>query len=215
MRFIFGAPPIEAGFDPEQESGWRRLRELGPRTLVVLGSLVGVPLAILVGYGWSKIPGAQASAQFDITPFGRWGTILLALGFLLALAGFFFSLIFVHEFVHVLACPRFGLTSDTVMGVWPSRFMAYGNHSGPVACRRFMLVGAAPFLVLSVLPLLLAWAGAPFGGLLSIISTMNAMLCGGDALICMMLLHQVPLRATVRNKGWDTWWRPLETGTTA
>ena len=85
--------------------------------------------------------------------------------------------------------------------------MAYGGHSGPVSCRRFVVVAFAPFLVLSVAPLLVAFVGGPHWPFLMLVSVVNALMCGGDAVICMMLIYQVPFNATVRNKGWDTWWR--------
>jgi hypothetical protein len=123
------------------------------------------------------------------------------------MAVFFAGLIFVHELIHALACPCFGFTSATMLGVWPSKILAYANHTGPISFRRGMVIGMAPFLVLSLAPLLTAFVGGPHGQFLTLVSVMNAMVCGGDVVICLMLICQVPLNATIRNKGWDTWWR--------
>jgi hypothetical protein len=211
MRFIIGPPPDNPDFAPEQEPGWQSLREMGPRTLMLIGSLAGVPLAVLTSYAWSQILETEMTLSFDAMALGHWSAVLLPLLVLLAMAVFLASLIFVHELIHVLACPRFGLTSATVLGVWPSRILAYGNHSGPVSLKRFLLVGMAPFLVLSLAPLLVAFAGGPHWSFLALVSVVNGLVCGGDAAICLMLLYQVPFHATLRNKGWNTWWRLAKT----
>jgi hypothetical protein len=210
MRFIIGHPPDDPDFAPEQETGWQKLREMGPATLLIVGSLAGVPLAALFSYAWSRVPGTGLSFSFDVMTLGRWAAVLFPLLVIVTLATFLASLIFVHELIHVLACPRFGLTSATVLGVWPSRVLAYGNHSGPVSFTRGIVVGLAPFLVLSVLPLLVAFGGGPRWPLVAVVSVVNALVCGGDAVICLMLVCQVPFNATLRNEGWDTWWRPAE-----
>ena len=208
MRFIIGPPPDDTDFDPKR-GGWQRLREMGPRTLMIIGSLAGVPLAALCSFAWLRISGTAVTytIPIDAMTAGRWTMLLLPLVILLFGGVFLACLIFVHELIHCLACPGFGLTSATVLGVWPSKLFPYGNHSGPVSLRRFIFVGCAPFLILSVAPWLLAFVGGPHWPLLTFISVMNALVCGGDAMICGMLLYQLPLRATLRNKGWDTWWR--------
>ncbi len=222
MRFVIGKPPEDSDFAPEQEVGWRRLREMGPATLLLVGGAAGVPLAAIAGYAWSQVPGTELSFTFDVPvpasaasatpamPLGHWSAILLPLLVLMTMATFLVALIFVHELINVLACPGFGLTSATVLGVWPSRMLAYGNHSGPVSFSRFILVGLAPFLVLSVFPFLAAFMGGFHWQFLALVSIVNALVCGGDAAICLMIAYQIPFNATLRNKGWDTWWRPAE-----
>ncbi len=210
MRFKTGAPSDDSDFAPEQEVGWRKLREMGPGAIMLIGSLAGIPLAALIGYGWSRISGASPSISFNVMALGRWTLLLLPLLFILSMGGFLAGLIFVHELIHALCCPQFGLTSETAMGIWPSKFIAYVSHSGPISVKRGIVLGSAPFLVLSVAPLLVAAMGGPHWTLLTLVSVVNALMCGGDAIIVVMILSQVPLNATLRNKGWDTWWRPAE-----
>lgn len=210
MQFIIGPPPDDPRFAPE-EGGWQKLRELNPRALVLIGSFAGLPLAALIGYGWSRVPrDTELAVRLDVMTLGPWSMLLVPLLAFLSLVVFFAALILIHELIHVLACPHFGFTSDTVFGVWPSRILAYANHSGPISLLRGIVIGTGPFLVLSVAPLFLASAGGPHWPLLMLVSVVNALLCGGDAVICMMLLWQVPFTATLRNKGWDTWWRPAQ-----
>ena len=212
MRFEFGPPSDDPSFDPEQEAGWQKLREMGPGTIMLIGSLVGIPLAALIGNAWSRIPGGLTSTGFDVMTLGRWSAVLLPLLLLLSMAIFFAGLILVHELIHALACPHFGLTSETVLGVWPRKCIAYANHSGPISLKRGIVIGSAPFMILSVAPLLVAAVGGPQWTLLQWVSVVNAMMCGGDAVIGVMIVSQVPFNATLRNKGWNTWWRSGEPG---
>ena len=96
MRFIIGPPPDDTDFAPEQE-GWQRLREIGPRTLMLVGSLAGVPLAALFSYAWSRIPGGALTftLPIDAMTLGRCSAVLLPLMVLLSMAVFFAGLIFV------------------------------------------------------------------------------------------------------------------------
>jgi hypothetical protein len=40
------------------------------------------------------------------------------------------------------------------------------------------------------------------------VSCLNMLAAGGDIFAVLMLLAQVPNRATVRNQGWRTYWSP-------
>ncbi len=210
MQFKIGAPSDDSDFAPEQEAGWRKLREFGPGTIMLIGSIADIPLAALIVSGWSRIPGASLSVGFDVMTLGRWAPVLLPLLLILSIGGFLAGLILVHEFIHALGCPHFGFPPETIMGIWPSKFIAYASHSGPISIKRGMVLGSAPFCVLSVAPLLVAAVGGPHGTLVTLISVVNALMCGGDTIIGVMILSQVPFNATLRNKGWDTWWRPAE-----
>jgi len=208
MRFTLGAPPDDSDFQPEQE-GWTKLRDIGPGTLMLVGSLAGLPLAALFSYSWSRLSPAALTFTLPINAMslGRWSILLLPLVVLLIGALFFAAVIFTHELIHALACPGFGLTSATILGVWPSRVICYASHAGPISFWRGIVLGIAPFLVLSVFPLALAAAGGPRWTFLALVSVTNAMMCGGDAVITGMFLRQIPFNGIMRNKGWNTWWR--------
>ena len=206
MRFAIGTPPKNSDFEPNQEE-WQKIRELRPGALLLIGGLMGIPIALLVSYGWSQIYGMDLSFVFYPDTFGKWPKFVMPLTLLLATVIFLASLFFIHELIHALAYPRFGFNSDTIIGIWPSRFLAYAIYSGQISIVRFIIVLIAPFVILSVAPLLLTFAGGPHWPTLKMISVANALLCGGDAVICVMIINQVPLNATLRNSGWDTWWR--------
>lgn len=120
---------------------------------------------------------------------------------------FFLALIAMHVLIHASVCPGFGLSAAVVLGVWPSRLMPYADYQGPMPCWRGTVVAFAPFTMLSLAPLAVAFGGASVPTLCVVVSVVNALVCGGDALIGVMVLWQVPLRAVVQNKQWGMWWR--------
>jgi hypothetical protein len=70
-----------------------------------------------------------------------------------------------------------------------------------------VVVGITPFIVLSVVPIIigLCFSVAPFW--LVALSTVNAFGASGDLIGAGLLALQVPASGRVRNKGRDTWWR--------
>jgi hypothetical protein len=206
MRFVLGPPPDADDFHPD-ESGWRKLREPSSYALIAVGSLIGVPVGIAFAYLWSQVQVQPISIQLNLSLFGSWAPVaVLVMLPLLALA-FFLLLIAIHELLHALACPKYGLSRETVIGVWPSRLMPYAGHLGEMPCWRYLVMALAPFLVLSVLPLLIAAFVERTPSTLALLSTVNALCCGGDFVLVAVIASQIPLRAAVRNKGWATYWR--------
>lgn len=207
MRFVVGPPPDSPDFAPEQE-GWNRVRQPTPWTVVVLGSLIGLPLAAILAIAWSAMAQNVASITFNAGT-SEWSSrFALPLIFLIAPLVFFGLLLLVHELVHLLACPGCGLTRQSILGIWPRKLMPYADHQGPVACWRFVIIALAPFVVLSLGPLVISLLIGATSLFWVLLSTFNAATCGGDAVLCWTVVSQVPLRAVVRNKGWDAWWRP-------
>jgi len=45
-----------------------------------------------------------------------------------AIVGGFVGLILVHESLHVAGHPGFGFTPETIVGIWPRRFVAYAYY---------------------------------------------------------------------------------------
>ena len=205
MRFTYGCPPTLLNFDP-QNQGWRQLREPSPRVLSLVGSIVGVPICAVVVWAWVLLD-LDLSLHFHPGFLGdsaRWAGPLLLF---LALPVIFIGIIAAHELIHALGCPRFGLTSMTVIGVWPSRLLFYAGHLEAMPAWHYVLYASAPFLVLSLLPMLVAYWVESTAMLCAVVSVVNALFCGGDLMIIACVVTQMPLRALVQNEGWSTWWK--------
>ena len=157
---------------------------------------VALPVAVvsggLIAALWLWL--TPLSASLDDEEFGIW--------FLAA----FFWLIPVHEAIHALVHPGRGLSDRTCIGMWLSRGLFYAHCHGPMSRDRFIAILIAPFMVLSILPLI----GCALIGKVHVLpvtgSMMNAFLACGDLLGVMLLLWQVPRSATIQNQSWRTYW---------
>ncbi len=198
MRFRVGPVPDNPGFQPDQHS-WRKVKEPSFGVLMLLA----LPVAALMVAGmlaaWAAVAraaGTDEPVQFSITP----ATLLYSLAALAAL-------VVVHELAHMLALPRFGSTSATVAGFWPSKLTPYVSYEGELARNRYIAAGLTPFVLLSLVPLLVGALFAWTPAWLVALSTVNAFASSGDLINAALLAFQVPRRAVVRSKGLETWWR--------
>ena len=117
-----------------------------------------------------------------------------------------------HELLHVATHPHFGLTSNSVLGLWLSRGIFYAHFEGEMSRNRFLAVLAMPFLVLSLLPLVVIAVIGESGpsilpGFLFVLALVNSVLAVGDALGFVVIFSQFPGFAVVRNKGYESYWK--------
>ena len=189
MKIHWGAVPENTNFDPEAE-GWSTIREPGPITL----QFIAMPMAVVVGgllmgMLWLVWPGGAATGSI-------WLLLLIAI-----------LLIPVHELLHVICFPGGLLSPHTLIGFWPSRVLFYAYYEGVLSRTRFLVTYAMPFLVLSILPILLVGVfGWPSLELVAL-SIINGMSASGDILGILLIGSQVPTSARVRNRGWRTYWK--------
>jgi len=199
MRLHSGPVPDDPNFHP-QAQGWNSIRH-DPSPLVI--SLLVVPVAVILIYFLFWLISLL---------FPRGGPVLSGWYILLPLV----LVIPVHELIHAVCYPAFGLTSDTIIGVWARRRIFYAYYQGALPRNRLLLVYAAPFVVLTlVLMPVLAWLHSmdlahPLLSVLWFISLINGVLCAGDVIGFLLLLWQVPRRALVKNQGWKTYWKPMQ-----
>ena len=203
MRFRLGPVPDDLEFRPA-DGGWIRLKE--PRFGWLL--LMVIPLSALLVAGLSsawavvlRMQGAPSAAEGAVTPVVA---AFLALG-----CG---AIIVAHESVHLLGLPQLGLTDDTVLGFWPQTLTPYVSYEGEISRARQLLVGLAPFLVLSIAPLLAGLVVGPTPFWIVVVSLLNGLGASADLVGVVLVAWQVPARGRVRNKGLATWWRAPTTG---
>ena len=187
MRFVLGSPPSsESTIGPS----WNALREPGPWVMQALAFPIGATFAFAILYGWARLA-PKPSVAFE----GLF-KVLVVVALLIA----------VHEALHALAHPSFGLSRRSTVGFWPSRVLFYAHYEDCLPRNRFIFILLLPTLVLSFLPLLLASALNIKSGWLLFIACSNALLAGGDILGVLLLMVQVPASATVQNEGYKTYW---------
>lgn len=190
MRFQFGPVPSSPDFVPDEQ--WKSLREPSPWLAQLLGLPVGIVAAGVIGLLW-----------FTVTPLGRISGEPNPLLLLASLCG----VAIVHELLHAAVTPAAGLSSRTIIGFWPSRLAFYAHYDGELSRTRFIAIMLMPFLVISVLPLVIAAIVQCTTFWLAFISTLNALFACVDLLGTGFVLAQIPANATIRNQGWRTYWR--------
>ena len=188
MKFLLGGIPENADFHPEQ-GGWQRLREPGPVVMQILGLPIGLGVVIVLGL---------AVAWLGMLDFEHVHPAVM----LLVLVG----MIPLHECVHLLAHPRMGRSPHSIVGFWPATLLFFAHYDHQLSRNRFVLILAAPFLVVSVMPLFVCGLAGWRWGWVALLSMWNGLCAYGDLFGVLLVIWQVPRRALVRNRGYWTWW---------
>ncbi len=192
MRFVYGPIPEISGLDSEA-NGWAPLREPDSRRFAFVAILLSVPFQVAAI--WILFSSLESfRTRFKSGPLG----VLLFVALLL--------LIPTHEFVHALAYLKGLRSRRLIMGIWPRRGMAYVIYDSPMRRNRLLFMVAAPFLVLSILPV----ASLPFlasGARAQVLFlvVIHTAVCVGDAMI-FWHVSRVPPNACLHNKRWTTYW---------
>jgi len=200
MRFRLGAMPADPNFKPE-EANWNRLRHDPLHSFLQLwiyGFLIGMVTAPLMNFLWLLV-GIDFIFPIRLSWF---------IGLLIP------PIILIHEIIHAVFYPDFGISDKTIIGFWPSKMIAYAYHTAPISRNRLIWVGIAPLLFLSLFPIVLfvVLGGPRFwdkttATVLFHVSFLNVLFSGGDILGIITVLREIPASAMVRFNGWDTFWK--------
>lgn len=192
MKFRLGPMPKDPAFEPKRE-GWTPIPEPPlPRMLLIL-----IPVMVALGllsHLMYWLAGANVGPLMDIknTPLGL--AIMVAVTPL-------------HELLHLLSLPGFGMNQKSIVGFWPKMVVPYVYYEGILSRNRYILICACPLVVLSILPLLIAFVRPDIPLIIVAVSYLNLLLSGMDLASILLLLRHVPSRAIVRNNGTQGYWR--------
>jgi hypothetical protein len=194
MRFVCGPIPPSRVLNP-QDQGWTPLREFSPGRFSTLAMLIALPFALATAFLVTDQPGGLRGLFRDDP--------LLAATFLLAVV----LMTPVHELIHAMAYGHGIRSPHLILGFWPSRFLPYAIFDSPLPRRQVLVMVIAPFLTLSLVPLLcLPWLEGAARSLVVAFCSLHTALCGGDVIVFWLLFSQVPRKALVHNNGWQTYW---------
>lgn len=208
MRLHFGGPPENKDFHPEEE-GWHSIREPGP----VAMQFMAIPVALLLFVLWGA---CLLSVLQDTAPLSFYGFRMEfrrePFSFQIDINALLVLLLIVpaHELLHAFAHPGWGTSSNSVVGLWLSRGLFYAHYEGEMSRNRFLWVFVAPLLILGVLPTLLIMMIPTLTQSLFWLSLLGTIFACGDLVGAGFIFFQVPHSAVVRNKGWKTYWKPLQ-----
>ncbi|WP_201315135.1 DUF3267 domain-containing protein [Dyella sp. EPa41] len=175
MRFKYGMPPAVNCTFKEKNILVRNYQKLH-----VIGLLWGLILSLALFAGWRTLwDNSVIFGTFDQPP-----EIFIPL---------LISIIFLHEIVHVMTHPKFGLSSQSIIGILPKSFMAYSAYLGEQSRNRIIVSALAPFVALTIIPFLLSSLfsreTAPY---LAGLSILNGMGSAGDLIILHRILRHTP-----------------------
>lgn len=190
MRFRLGPIPDDESFEPDVDE-WQSLTEPGP----VQAQIMAIPIMVV----------SFAVVYVLLSRMARFS--LLSEPPLLLLV-VFVPLIVLHELCHAFFHPGRGWSARSVLGFWPTMLVFYAQYLGPLPRNRFIVVLLAPFVVLTVGPVMAGclmgqipwWAGAA--------ALLNAAASCVD-LLGFLILLRIPPESIVRNKGWKSYWKTL------
>lgn len=162
---------------------------------------MSLPSAIAIAI-LSFLPGIFVSILFYLTPAEKFlltvELVPLLLGTILVIP--------LHELLHMLAAPKFGLTNRTQWGLEP-QIGFFVVHLDPVSRGRWVVMMLTPFIFLTVLPLVATSFGY-FSETLCVIATVNASLAILDLYSSLWLLRNIPRGSRLVADGRETLFLP-------
>lgn len=192
MRFMLGPMPENSQFDPKAE-GWTSLREPGPGKI----QLIAIVTAVFVGLLLQLL---FWLAGANVSPLQNIRNAPIGLGIVL-------GIIPIHELLHLVCFPGFGLGEKSIVGFWPKMFIPYVHYDGILSKKRFVLIASCPFVVLSITPLLSSFIKPDIPVVVVAVSYLNCLICGVDLISIFLIVKQVPSDAAMRNNGLYSYWR--------
>jgi hypothetical protein len=205
VRIHFGTLPAGQN-EPAAEDGLTRIHSPGSRLGYLLAGLVGLalPMVLIVWLIAVSLLSAPVGAG-DVgaeTPV-PWGAVILALVLVIPL----------HELVHAVLHPGFGLSPQTVMVIWPTKLRFGVYYEGCMTRGRWLAMRLAPLVCLSVVPVMLLTlfevvpASFALETFLQVLMLVSGIGSGGDVIAVIWVLFQVPARADICFCSGRAYWR--------
>ena len=205
MRIQLGDLHSTTADDPPQ-AGWTRVT--GPASLAahLLTWLLGVILffllitPVIIQPLLTDSASSPRAAELPETP---WLAIILTLPLS----------ILAHELSHAALLPGFGLSSSTILVVWPRKLRFGIFFEGCLSKSRWMAMRSAPIVLLGVLPALwlILTAGLPRSFTLetcvSILLLVNSLGSGADLLAIYWVHAHIPAGATLKFQAGKAYWK--------
>ena len=191
MKFRIGPPPEDAAL-VEDGSGWRPVNEPSPLKMQILGVCMAVCIALCVSAIVLLFVGR--AHVFDLS----WPAVFVLV----------FLVLPVHELLHAVGCKGGVISRRIVLGFYPRTLGIYVHYGGRISRSRYIIIAALPFVVLSVVPLVLLVALRLDHEYLTELIMANGLASALDVLTIAIILKETPQRSVLINSGMRTYWRP-------
>lgn len=122
----------------------------------------------------------------------------------------------VHELLHLLWHPGWGLSSRSLLLVWPRRLLLGVHYEGFMSRRRWLVMRLSPLLGLTVLPTVVLLIVYPYGmsffwqQFTVLLILVNSWGAGGDLVASVIVARQVPRGGEVGNWNGRACWKEAQ-----
>ncbi|MFO1311059.1 MAG: DUF3267 domain-containing protein [Burkholderiales bacterium] len=181
--------PLAGPIDP-YDAAWRQVQDLHSGVAQAVALVVGATLCATTFVLWVRL------VPFHPVRTG-YGTLLIAAAIV----------IFMHELAHIVAFVAGRPRGADIEIVWRHRRPSL-QYRGAVSRTRYLVVLAAPLVAVSFFPILASVALSLRSGDLVLVSMLNALVSGTDAVAAAVVLLQVPPGAFLQRRGPCVIWRP-------
>ncbi len=201
--------PVHSPLGPPEGEGWRRIHSPGPRLGLLAACLAGLllPTVLCLGLGALSWLASRSMLVGSAGP-GSAPWIAPVLPLLLTIP--------LHELLHAAGYPDHGLSSKTMLIVWPARLLFAVYYDGCMSRRRWLAMRLAPAFFLSLVPagLLALFHYVPVSaGLdiaLQVLMLVNGIGSGADLVAAVIVWRQAPAGAVIGFHGGRAYWRPAD-----
>ena len=188
MQFV--REPLVGSSPYPYDVAWRQVHEVGDEVGLVLSAFSGLLLCLATFALWMTVPFHAVRIDY--------ATVMVATVMVL----------FFHELAHaaMFTCGRArGLRVECA---W-QKYRPHLRYHGAVSRSRYIAVLLAPLAVVSIAPIAVSLLLSLHSGDLVLISLLNALVSGGDAVAAALVLLQVPANAVVQRRGECVIWRAV------
>lgn len=199
MRFHLGAIPESPDFKPD--ASWRLIREPSAWVWQLIALPVGIVTAVVVTFLWFKV----TPLVFEMKTMRG---LIPIIGRIVCLA----AVLVVHELIHFALHPMAGRSRHSILVFWPGRMLLFSAYTGELTRNRCLVMLLMPFLVISIIPLVVAAVAQVALGWVAYASILNALLACGDIVSAGIALLRIPADGVVRMQGWKAYLRIAEPG---
>lgn len=187
----FAREPLVGSSPYPYDVAWRQVHELDGEVGLVISLVAGAVLCMATFAVWVLAVPFHA-IRID------YATLLVATAMVL----------FFHELAHAMTFTCGRARGLRVECVW-QKSRPHLRYHGAVSRGRYIAVLFAPLVVVSIVPIAASVVLSLHSGDLVLISLLNALASGGDAIGAALVLLQVPANAVVQRRGECVIWRAV------
>jgi len=187
----FAREPLVGSHPYPYDIAWRQVHEIGDDAGLVLSLVAGAVLCMATFVLWIlAVP--FRPVRIDYT------TLAIATAMVLVL----------HELAHAMTFTCGRARGLRIECVW-QKYRPHLRYHGAVSRSRYIAVLLAPLAAVSIAPIALSVLLSLHSGDLVLLSLLNSLVSGGDAIAAVLVLLQVPANAVVQRRGECVIWRAV------